>query len=142
VFSTKWNADALLPSEQDMSNNLNHDRGRVITAGYIYGSSHEPLRDVLVLLPGSGRTQNLEDLIVVKTLDQAIAAEQEKVVSVVANGADLGVNKLVTSTEGFLKQIAAWMSSSLAFVYLTVSLKPTDVGIIGADLFDAPLACR
>ena len=71
---------------------------------------------------------------VVKSIHQTIGAEEKKIAALVADGADLGINKLVAGAQSFLEHIPTRMTPRFAFVEFAVSLKPANVGVIITDL--------
>ena len=81
----------------------------------------------------------MEDLFevgVVKAVGDAVRAKQKSVAWFNADGTHLRFDKLMTAPQRFLQDVTSRMGFGLPFVDLTISVEPTDIGVIFRNLFD------
>ena len=76
----------------------------------------------------------LGDLFIEQAFDETVGAEEKNISSFESYGSHLGADKLVPCTEGFLQKVSARVLACLAFVQVTVSVKPTHMGVILSEL--------
>ncbi len=80
---------------------LHHQRRDIVAPRFLQGNLHQPLRHVDAGLHRFRGTQKLDQLLVVKSIHQAVRAEQKNISRLVGHRTDLRLDELVPGASAF-----------------------------------------
>ncbi len=121
-------------------NDFDDERRRIVAAGYLYGRLDELAGGIFIEVRLSPLPQQLFDLGIVEPVHQAIAAEQEPVAGLVADGTELRIDELMPRSQSTLKRILGRMAPGLALADFRIAIQPSDMVSSWVSCFRAPAA--